>query len=193
MVASRLVATVSPVLDALYHGQTAEAERLAAELGAEHLSVHEAAALGSLDRLRRLLSTDPGVAYEWSADGFQPLGLACFFGRRAAVELLLTNAAELNTPARNAFQVTALHAALAGPDPGIAATLIAAGADVNAAQQGGVTPLQEAAHIGDANLVRLLLDHGANVSGADDRGRTAADYARERGHTAVLELLDAPR
>jgi ankyrin repeat protein len=38
--------------------------------------------------------------------------------------------------------------------------------------------------------VRLLLDHGADIDAADDKGRNAADFAREGGHTAVLEALE---
>jgi ankyrin repeat protein len=182
---------LSPIMDALYHGQTADAERLADEAGADHLSVHEAAALGSVDRLTRLLDDHPALTNAWSADGFQPLQLASFFGRRAAVELLLERGAEIDTSARHQFHVAALHAALAGPDPSIARLLIGRGADVNARQQGGVTPLDAAAQNGDAEMIQLLLDHGADPAARDDRGRTAADFAREANKPAVLPLLGA--
>jgi hypothetical protein len=36
----------------------------------------------------------------------------------------------------------------------------------------------------------MLLDAGADKTARCDRGKTPADYARERGHTAVAELLD---
>jgi ankyrin repeat protein len=184
-------AAVSPILDALYHGQGAEAQRLASQVGSEHLSIHEAAALGNLDRVQHLVTADPTQANAWAVDGFQPLGLACFFGHRPAAELLLARGAEVNAAARNSFQVAALHAALAGPDPDIARSLLAAGADANARQQGGVTPLHEAAHLGRLDVVQLLLDHGADASATDDQGRSAADVARERGHAPVADLLAA--
>jgi ankyrin repeat protein len=180
---------LSPLMDALYHGRAEEAQRLLSEAGADSLTIHEAAAMGVLARLERLLADDPGAVNAWSEDGFQPLGLACFFGRRAAAELLLARGGELNTPARHQFHVTALHAALAGPDPGVAALLIAAGADVNARQQGNTSPLHETAHAGLVDLTRLLLDLGADPTATDDQGRTPADIARQRGHTEVLELL----
>src|SRR6266536_1498211 len=106
-------------MDALYHGNPDEARRLLAELGPQRLSVHEAAAMGVVSRLTQLLDDDPSAANAWSTDGFQPLGLACFFGRREAAEILITRGGEINTPARHQFQVTSLHAALAGPEPGI--------------------------------------------------------------------------
>ena len=177
-------------MDALYHGRSDDAQRLLAESGPERLSIHEAAALGVVPRLEQLLAQNPSDVNAWSTDGFQPLQLAAFFGRPEAVELLLARGAELSTPARHQFHVTALHAALAGPTPEVARALVAAGADVNARQQGGVTPLQEAAANGAVDLVRLLLEHGADPAARDDNGRTAADWARERGQTAVLEILE---
>jgi ankyrin repeat protein len=185
-----MTAVLSPIMDALYHGRSDEAERLLAERGPDRLSIHEAAAMGVLARLARLLGQDPSGVNAWSTDGFQPLQLAAFFGRPDAVELLLARGAEVSTPARHQFHVTALHAALAGPTPHVAHALVAAGADVNARQQGGVTPLQEAAANGAVDLVRLLLAHGADPAARDDNGRTAADWARERGHTVVVEMLE---
>jgi len=181
----------SPILDALYHGRRDEAERLCAERGADALTVHEAAAMGAVARLQALVREDPPVVNAWADDGFQPLGLAAFFGRREAVSLLLARGGQVNTPARNPMRVTALHAALAGPTPELAGALIAAGADVNARQQDGVTPLQEAAANGRADLVTLLLEAGADPVATDDKGRTAADWATQSGHPEVVPLLTA--
>jgi ankyrin repeat protein len=182
---------VSPLMDALYHGQADQAQRLLAELGESNLSIHEAAAMGVLARLEAVLAHDPSAVNAWSADGFQPLGLACFFGRRAATELLLARGAEVNTPARHRFHVAAIHAALAGPEPSIARLLVAAGADVNARQQDGFTPLHETAHSGNLELTRYLLAHEADPGARNDQGRTPAEVARERGHSEVAQMLEA--
>src|SRR5438128_11011961 len=170
---------LSPLMDALYHGRVDYAQLLPGEAGSDSLRIHEAAAMGETARLERLLAEEPAAVNAWAEDGFQPLGLACFFGRRAAAELLLARGGEVNTPARNAFKVTALHAALAGPEPGIAALLIAAGADVNARQQAGNTPLHETAHAGLVEITRLLLECGADPTARDDDGHTPADIARQ--------------
>jgi ankyrin repeat protein len=183
----------SPILDALYHGRSDEAQRLLADTGGDGLNIHEAAAMGVASRLEQLIQADPAAANAWATDGFQPLGLAAFFGRRQAVAMLLAHGGEVNTHARNAFQVASLHAALAGPDPGIAHLLVAAGADVNARQQAGIAPLHETAQRGDLELTRLLLDHGADPGSTDDSGKTPADIARQFGHTAVAELLESAK
>jgi ankyrin repeat protein len=184
-------AALSPIMDALYHGRSDEVQRLVAEAPTDSLSIHEAAAVGLVGRIEQLLAADPSAVNAWSSDGFQPLGLAAFFGRRQAVELLLAAGGEVNTHARHEFHVAALHAALAGPDREIARLLVAAGADVNARQQGGVTPLHEAAMNGELELVRLLIDHGADPAAADAQSRTAADFARTAGHTDIVEFLDS--
>jgi ankyrin repeat protein len=176
-------------MDALYHGRIDEAQRLLDDAGADSLTIHEAAAMGVVPRIEQLLAEDPKAVNAWAPDGFQPLQLAAFFGRGEAAELLLARGGDVTTAAQNSFKVTALHAALAGPLPGLAGALIAAGADVNAVQQDGVTPLQEAAASGRADLVQLLLDSGADPSARDGQGRTAIDFARAAGHTAVVELL----
>lgn len=52
----------------------------------------------------------------------------------------------------------------------------------------GVTPLMAAAQFGDARSVELLLKAGANPN-ASVGGESASSLARQRGHHAVLDLL----
>jgi ankyrin repeat protein len=47
-----------------------------------------------------------------------------------------------------------------------------------------------AAQRGDAALVRLLLDAGADAQRSDRDGLRAADLAREAGHMVLLPLLE---
>jgi ankyrin repeat protein len=180
---------LSPLMVALYHGRRELAEDLLARQTPEQLTIHEAAAAGVLARVRQVLDADPQSVNAWSPDGFQPLGLAAFFGHAEAVDLLLQRGGEVNTHARHRFGVAALHAALAGPNPEIARVLIAVGADVNAAQNSGSTPLHETAFNGNLALTQLLLEHGANPAAVNKEGRSAVDVARERGHTQLAELL----
>ncbi len=49
--------------------------------------------------------------------------------------------------------------------------LVAKGADINAKDYNGTTPLHEAAWSGHKDVVELLVDNGANVSAKDDESK----------------------
>src|SRR5438552_2158745 len=80
---------LSALMVALYYNQTAIADLLLERLRVESLTIHEAAATGNVARLEELLAEHPADVNAWSPDGFQPLGLAVFFGRPDAATLLL--------------------------------------------------------------------------------------------------------
>ena len=63
----------------------------------------------------------------------------------------------------------------------LAERLLAAGADVNAANRYGVTPLHLAIEQSDVALTRRLLDAGADAARPDAGGRDTADARRARG------------
>ena len=84
---------------ALYHGQPEIAEQLAA--GRTAFSVYELAALGRTAELASALEAENKAIDRPAGDGFRPLGLACFFGREATVELLLARGADPNLAADN--------------------------------------------------------------------------------------------
>jgi ankyrin repeat protein len=67
--------------------------------------------------------------------------------------------------------------------------LIEKGADVNAQQEGGFTPLMSAAQNGNAELTKLLLTHGADRNVETDDGKTAHDFAIEGKHDDVATLV----
>jgi hypothetical protein len=55
--------------------------------------------------------------------------------------------------------------------------LIAHGADVNAKDNEGSTPLHGATDHGDADIVETLIAHGADVNAKDNKGRTPSCLA----------------
>jgi uncharacterized protein len=129
------------------------------------LDVFDAAAAGDVDRLTELLDGDPELAGAWSEDGYTPLHFAAFFDRGKAVRLLLDRGADVGAVSRNDMQVQPLHSAVAANSRDVAAALLTAGADPNAKQQGGFTPLMAAEQKeAEGDMVRLLMDHGAEES-----------------------------
>jgi len=157
---------MSELLQAIYRGDQARAEELLA--AGPELDVFEAAAVGHADRLRELLDGEPSLANAWADDGFQPLGLASFFGRVEAARVLLERGAEVNSASRNEMKVMPLHSAAATSDPEaryeLASLLLEHGADANARQQDEFTPLMAADQQGDERLRELLIRHGAETS-----------------------------
>jgi ankyrin repeat protein len=182
---------LSPVLFATYYGRP-EIMRLLVQSGAP-LSVFEAAATGELAPLLAHLEAQPDLVNAVSPDGFSPLGLAAFFGREEVTAELLARGADVNWPSTNAMRVQPLHSAAAGNHTALALRLLAAGADVNAAQHGGFTPLMSAAQNGNAALVEALLAAGADRTATTEDGRDAAALAREEGHAAILAILSGAR
>ncbi len=179
--------TPSWVLLALYYGQPAVAAELVT--GGAPVGIFEAAALGEGDRLNGLLQQQPELLNAFSDDGFQPLPLAIFFGHTTLALDLLKRDAEVHTTSKNAQRVTALHAAVSAQDLAVAEALIAAGANVNASQQNGFTPLQGAAQNGQLPMLEALLAAGADVNAVSDIGKTALALALEGGHEAVAARL----
>ncbi|MEO8432605.1 MAG: ankyrin repeat domain-containing protein [Acidobacteriota bacterium] len=179
----------SPILLALYYRHP-EVAAVFVRRGAK-LDVFEAAALGDSARLAELLADDPSRADAFAADGFFPLGLAAFFGRRGAVRTLLDAGADVHAEARNGMRVQALHSAAAAHDAEIVRALLESGADPNAAQQAGYRPLHEAAGQGDAEIAHLLLEAGARLDLGNDDGKTPRDLAIEKGHGDLVARLEA--
>ncbi len=178
---------LSPVLTAIYYGQPAIASLLI-----EHhapLNIFEACAAGQVEIASTLLSEDPSLVNAWAPDGFQPLGLACFFGHTSVVELLLSHDAQVNSPSRNALKVQPLNSAAAGQHLAIARLLLEHGANANARQEEDYTPLHAAAQNGQVDMVRLLLEYGADPKPVSASGKTPADLALENGHPEVPAIL----
>jgi ankyrin repeat protein len=189
---SRDAQGVSALLWAVYSGQTLVREFLRSGL---ELDLPEAAATGDVARLRELLGGDAAVAKERansrSADGWPLLHLASAFADRETVVTLLDAGADVRQVSETPMRNEALHAVLAlSKDGDVTRLLIERGADVNAMQTAGYRPLHQAAVAGREDLVRMLLEAGAEKMVRCDRGKTPAEYARERGHAAVAELLE---
>ena len=63
------------------------------------------------------------------------------------------------------------------------------GADINATDAYGYTPLMNAAMLGRLDIVRLLIDAGADIQKKGQFGYTALHAAAQNGHLDVVQAL----
>ena len=63
------------------------------------------------------------------------------------------------------------------------------GADVNAKDGGGWTPLHHATEAGHKEIAELLIANGADVNAKDKYGRTPLDWAVMLGKPEIADLL----
>jgi ankyrin repeat protein len=184
-------AGVTAVLLARYMGRPALAEQIAHRK--PRLSFYEAIVLGRLESVRTWVDSDSQLVNQLSPDGFPPLGLAAFFGQLEVLKYLLELGANPNLSASNAMRVAPLHSAVAYGDPQVACAmarlLVEAGAQVNAVQQGGWTPLHEAADNDQLETAELLLSNGADPDASNNDGLTPLTLARRKSFDQMAALL----
>ena len=178
---------LSPVMVTAYHQEPVIAEYLADRTGS--LTIFEASATGRMNQIIQHLAHDPQLVNAYAEDGFQPLGLACFFGHLEAAEYLIKAGAMLNSPSRNNLQATPLQSATAARHEKVALMLLNKGADPNCREQGGHTPLHTASQNGDVTIVHALLFNGADLNAKSKDGKTPLDLAVKGGHNEVADLL----
>jgi ankyrin repeat protein len=157
------------------------------------VDIFEASVLGKVDRIQEILKSAPGRVTEYAPDGFTPVALAAFFGQLAAVKALIAAGADVTAAAKNPLKVQALHAAVAGRNLEIVKAVLAAGADPNAQQQAGFRPIYEAGANANRALAELLIAHGADPSLPSDDGKSAIDFARDKGHAEFADWLATQR
>ncbi len=118
--------------------------------------------------------------------GTTPLMYAAAFGSLDAMKLLLGSGADVN--AKNAFDATALMWCVSDVDR--VRLLMAKGAKVNARSKLGNTPLLiAAADDGTSEVVKLLIDAGADVTAADRNHATALMNAASANDLANVKML----
>jgi ankyrin repeat protein len=117
--------------------------------------------------------------------GHTPFHMAAASSQETDIlDFILVNNNQFDIDHRNQFGMTALHTAIMKSNTATAEFLLSKGANPNAADQHGYTPLHVAVyHAKDKNIIELLVNHkDVNVNYLDNNGHSALDYAMSNAH-----------
>ena len=129
-------------------------------------------------------------------NGTPAITLAAEAGQIEAIQGFITYKATLDYPSKSRG-ITALGAAALGGHLEIVKALVEAGADIEKADNGGMTPLAHAASLSRLSVVEYLVSKGANPKTVDAQKRTVSDIAAlapaSTDREKVLQLLSDTR
>jgi truncated hemoglobin YjbI len=151
--------------------------------------LHGAAAAGSLDVVELLLQlgADPNTTDEAGHAPLYCVGNECSADTGGdVVRLLAQRGANLDAQ-DGVKRCTALHMAARRGNVSVARALLDCGADIEARDSVGDTPLRRAVNCGKINLAALLLERGADVH---SRGRNGTSLVQAARTAAMKQLLD---
>ena len=117
--------------------------------------------------------------------GYDALHLASKFGNPVKIQILLDHGLRLNTPTKNGE--TPLH--LAAESTNNVEYLLKVGANPNAINQIGDTPLFKAAYAKTPSNAEFLVDAGAKINHRNKKGWSPLHYAVRIGGSDVVRYL----
>ena len=142
---------------------------------------------GEAYRVAEVLLIHPGVKLDASnAAGETALMMAALRGQLDWMRKLLERGAAVHKEGWSP-----LHYAATGPSAAAVRLLLDRGAPIEAMSPNRTTPLMMAAQYGSEESVELLRLRGATLGAKNDRGLTAADFAKLGGREALSSKLAA--
>ena len=155
--------------------------------------IHDAAREGDVDKVRQLLIAGTDVDAK-DDRGFTPLLSAVYGGHLNVTELLIDQGADVGYkhPAFGSAADLSFHMECQRGYSGVTEYLVSKGLEFNPS---GVGPrklnrLRVAVMLGNTDMVRWLIDRGADVNAASPRdGRVALLWAAQKGHLEIVTAL----
>ena len=167
---------------------------------------------GNLERVKEIVVSKPDLINAKATWNETPLEAATQMGNRPIIEFLLDHGAHIDiftilvlgrledvdrdlkqhpgrARARGIHDLPALYFAAIGGNLAVAERLLQAGAEVNAQTQ-AAAPIHGAVMGGSPEMVRLLLDHGADSSLKDYAERDARGLALAINRPDLASLFD---
>ena len=105
------------------------------------------------------------------------------------ISLLIAGCSQRGAAPRNAQTEALFRATIEGNTDMVKSLVSSPGADVNATNERGSTPLLEAARFGHDDICRVLIAAGADLKAKDNDGKTALMLAVQNNHDDVVRIL----
>jgi uncharacterized protein len=123
-------------------------------------------------------------------NGGTALTEATVLGNADNAQALLKAGANVNVTV-SSWKYTPLFLAIIQNNPDLVKTMLAKGADVNAKDSTGSTPLMWAAYseVDDPSILKMLRSAGAEVNVKNSYGESALTWAKRNGETSIVRLL----
>src|SRR5256885_3925857 len=167
---------------ATFYGASDVVKLLLARTPEDALNLYEAATVGTARRRKTILGQSRVRVNEANKEeGFDPLGLAAFFGHPEAVKVLLEYGADVNHKPPSRFANTAVDAAVSGDHADVVRILLAAGAKPKGRSEANYTTPHKAPGHGKLDLGPMLPGHRADLPAVPDCGPTPPGAAQEEG------------
>ncbi len=142
------------------------------------------------DRAALFLLSRPEVKVEHrNAKGESPLMMAALKGKLELARRLIARQAEVNKPGWAPLHYAATHPS--DRSLPMVRLLLEHHAFIDAQSPNGSTPLMMAALYGNPQVVRLLLDEGADPLMKNEQGLSAIDFAHRAGRKDTAEAIAA--
>lgn len=137
-----------------------------------------------------LISLGANVNAVNTESGWTALHYTVSDGNLHSSEVLIQNGADVNSKSAETQQTPVYVAINRLKNPiKILALLIEKGADINAQDRRGNTPLIDAIRTGNINVVKFLLFHKARLDIVNNQGKTALQIAQEKGQQDIIKIL----
>lgn len=155
-------------------------------IGTPSQKITDAAQKGNLDEVKRLVKEEYVNVNSRNTYNCTTLECAAMGGHLQVVKFLVENGAVIDA---NEYNGSALKVALSHKHLDVAAYLIAQGAELNAKTGGGESPLEQAAYIGNSELVKLILEHGG-VRGLKKAANKARFHKKHEVHQLLQQIIE---
>lgn len=159
---------------------------LFAPIGLGAQNIFDATRSNDTIRIKLLYALNRDTINSINESEFSPLIIAVYRQQTEAANLLLQLGANANI---NSPEGTALIASAYKGDLNMLNVLLSKGAKLDECNEDGVSALMYASQLNHKDIVKRLVEQGANKALRSKAGYTALDYAKKNGHAELVFIL----